>query len=56
MDSGMGGGRGQQDGMRMNSMGYHGDEQPNVRIENELFDLKDAQTAGINFDKVSHFI
>lgn len=48
-----GGGRGQgQDGGRVNSLGYHGDETPNVRIEQELFDQKDAQTAGINFDKV----
>ena len=38
---------------RVNSMGFHGDELPNKKLEEELFDLKDSQTAGINFDKVN---
>ena len=36
---------------RHNSMGFHGDERPNPRIERELFNLEDTQTTGINFDK-----
>ena len=39
-------------GSGTNSMGFHGDERPNQRIENELFHTGESQVAGINFDKV----
>ena len=39
---------------RRNSLGYYGDERPNRRLEQELFDSDDAQSTGINFDKVRH--
>ena len=37
---------------RRNSLGFYGDEKPNRRLEQELFDSDDAQSTGINFDKV----
>ena len=45
---GYGGGGG---GTKKNSMGFHGDERPNARMEQELFHTQEVQTAGINFDK-----
>jgi len=38
-------------GSRKNALGFHGDEMPNPRVEADLFDLSDQQSAGINFDK-----
>ena len=32
-------------------MGFHGDERPNPRLEQQLYHSGDGQTAGINFDK-----
>jgi len=32
-------------------MGFHGDERPNPRLEQELFHTEVTQTQGINFDK-----
>ena len=43
-----GGGRGTA---RTNSLGFHGDDRPNRRVEEQLFNNPDSQTAGINFDK-----
>lgn len=36
----------------MNALGFHGDERPDPRLEDELFRKGDGQTAGINFNKV----
>ena len=47
---GYGGGGGRR-GARANALGFHGDEKPNRRLEEQLFNNPDAQTAGINFDK-----
>lgn len=38
-------------GPRTNSLGFHGDERPNRRLEQELFDSSESQSIGINFDK-----
>jgi len=35
----------------VNSKGFHGDENPNPRLQRELFEKNDHQSAGINFDK-----
>lgn len=35
-----------------NSLGFHGDDRPNPRLERELFNTEQAQQTGINFDKV----
>ena len=50
-----GGGGGGYGGPRTNELGFHGDEKPNPRVENELFHTNDTQTTGINFDKVRYF-
>ena len=50
---GGGGGSGGGYGPKKNSLGYHGDERPNPRVEQELFHKNEAQVAGINFDKVN---
>mmetsp|Transcript_8304 Transcript_8304/g.12386 ORF Transcript_8304/g.12386 Transcript_8304/m.12386 type:complete len:616 (-) Transcript_8304:173-2020(-) len=54
--SGYGGGGGYHGGgggygPKRNSLGFHGDERPNRRLEQELFDTTDSQSIGINFDK-----
>ena len=53
---GGGGGSGGGYGPKKNSQGYHGDERPNPRTEQELFHKNEAQVAGINFDKVHNII
>ena len=55
---GGGGGGGYNDrgggyGAKKNAMGFHGDDRPNPKMEQELFHTNEVQTAGINFDKVS---
>ncbi|GMH57118.1 hypothetical protein TrRE_jg2398 [Triparma retinervis] len=47
---GYGGGYGGR-GARRNDRGFHGDLQPNSRLERELFDQTNAQRTGINFDQ-----
>lgn len=36
---------------RTNSLGFHGDDKPNRRLEDQLFNNPDSQQTGINFDK-----
>lgn len=36
---------------RVNSKGFHGDERPDARLEQQLFHKPHTQTTGINFDK-----
>lgn len=45
------GGGGFGGGARKNDMGFHGDMNPNPRVETALFHQGDGQVAGINFDK-----
>ncbi|GAX26781.1 ATP-dependent RNA helicase DDX3X [Fistulifera solaris] len=49
---GGGGGRGSysRSGPRKNERGFHGDMNPDKRLEQRLFDTTDKQTTGINFD------
>ena len=46
-----GGGYSGGGGTKKNALGFHGDERPNARVEQELFHTQEVQTAGINFDK-----
>ncbi|GMI14077.1 hypothetical protein TrVE_jg2955 [Triparma verrucosa] len=48
---GGGGGYSSGRGARKNERGFHGDLQPNGRLERELFNQEHAQTTGINFDQ-----
>lgn len=47
---GSGGGGYRRDGPRRNERGFHGDMQPDQRLERNLFGRDDRQTTGINFD------
>mmetsp|Transcript_35252 Transcript_35252/g.85465 ORF Transcript_35252/g.85465 Transcript_35252/m.85465 type:complete len:561 (-) Transcript_35252:165-1847(-) len=47
---GGGGGNYRRDGPRRNERGFHGDMQPDKRLERTLFGAEDRQTTGINFD------
>ena len=51
-DRGGGGGY----GAKKNAMGFHGDDRPNPKMEQELFHTNEVQTAGINFDKVRFYM
>jgi hypothetical protein len=47
-----GGSGGYSSGARKNEFGFHGDQRPNPRVEQELFHTNEVQSAGINFDRV----
>ena len=48
---GYGGGGGGGSRARTNAQGFHGEERPDKRLEDQLFRKPHAQTTGINFDK-----
>jgi ATP-dependent RNA helicase DDX3X len=49
-DRGGGGGGYSRNAPRTNDRGFHGDTQPDPRMERTLFGTEDRQTTGINFD------